>query len=362
VLSTIPVIILSQLAFAILILFFQQKNQYSSRILIVLLLCLGLWIGDIFLRISNTFKSNPALYFVPIYYSLGFGPLIFFYLKAVTNKHFKLQSRDFLHFIPVTLQFLFYLICFLLPYSTKRSFWINVHSPFTYDLEIILVQISLVVYLILAIKYFRGYKKYLINDFSETSKINLNWLRVILISLLFLTSIWLIDFLAWVLFHQERIYSILEILIATIGLVLAFGGILQSNLSQVEYKGAPEVKKTKHDFKVQPLITEAILTEMEINKSYLNPELTLNEFAKTLGIPKRTVSNHINYDLDTTFIDFVNNYRVKEVIEKFKNKEHKRLTMLGIGLSCGFNSKTTFNRIFKKYKGVSPSNYLKNIT
>lgn len=358
----LSIIIISQVISAILVLFFQKKNRYSNKILIGILVVFGFWMTNILLRVSGTFKVHPNLYFIPINFSLSFGPLIFFYIKSLTNKDYRLEFKAYKHFIPLIIQFVFYAVCFLLPYSMKRSFWINVHSTYTYDFEIILVQLSLIIYLILSIRYFRNYKTYIANTFSETSKISLRWLRVVIILFLALAILWMVDFLAWIILGITNLYSLLEILIAIMALVLALGGILQSNLTDMAYTGKESEQPKKSDMSLDKNTTQKILSYMENNQLYLNPTLSLDEFSKAVGLPKRTVSNHINHDIKSTFTDFVNQYRINKVIECLKSKDHANLTILGIALSCGFNSKTTFNRTFKKIKGVSPREYLNNIS
>lgn len=355
------IIILSQAFFAGIILLFLKRNQKANLFLILLLLVLSLWILDVLLRTNKVFFEHPDLYFIPIYYSLAFGPLIYYYLKALTNANFKFTQQDILHFTPVIIQGICYTFCFLLPYEMKRSFWLNVHAPYTYDLESILVCISLSTYLLLSIRYFRGYRKYLENDFSETSRISLQWFKVILLCLLLLSIVWLLDFMGWVLFDRVRIFSILEILIAITLLVFAVGGIIQGNLSKIVYDTSSKEAALKNAMHINPIISKRIQLQMIETKAYLNPDLNLNEFAKIMELPKRIISFHLNNDLGLSFSDFVNHLRVKEVIHKLQLGEHNQFTILGIAFASGFNSKTNFNRIFKKYTQQSPRDFIKSL-
>jgi AraC-like DNA-binding protein len=69
----------------------------------------------------------------------------------------------------------------------------------------------------------------------------------------------------------------------------------------------------------------------------------------------------INRGFGINFNDFINEYRVKAVIDLLKQGEQKTHNLLGISLDCGFNSKTTFNRCFKKYTGLSPKQFAENL-
>lgn len=101
---------------------------------------------------------------------------------------------------------------------------------------------------------------------------------------------------------------------------------------------------------------QQILVSQEL---FLIPSLSLKDLSQQVGLSERETSRLINKGLNLTFIDFINNYRIKRFKELAVNKEFKKLSLLGIAYESGFNSKSTFNRVFKKMEGKSPSAYLK---
>ena len=101
-----------------------------------------------------------------------------------------------------------------------------------------------------------------------------------------------------------------------------------------------------------------ITTLFELENAAQNPELTLNDLAKNLKTNVSLVSKVINQGFEMNFNDFVNKYRIDQVKQAFQNGDHKKTTLLGIAFDCGFNSKATFNRAFKKNTGLSPKDYL----
>ena len=138
-------------------------------------------------------------------------------------------------------------------------------------------------------------------------------------------------------------------------LVLAYVGVSQGSMANIIYSPESIPKQSKIDIQVDLI---AIIEErMTVHKDYLNPSLTLSEFASLCKIPTRTVSQQINHGLNTTFHDFINQYRVSEVKRKLNSSERNKYTLESIAYDSGFNSKATFNRIFKKFTGVSPSKY-----
>lgn len=94
---------------------------------------------------------------------------------------------------------------------------------------------------------------------------------------------------------------------------------------------------------------------------FLNPKITLQQTADTLGTNTSNLSKLINLDYGLNFNDFVNKIRVEAVMDKIAEGEHQRLTLTAIAESCGFSSKSTFNRAFKKVTGMSPSAYVRTM-
>ena len=96
-------------------------------------------------------------------------------------------------------------------------------------------------------------------------------------------------------------------------------------------------------------------------KWYKNQKLTVNEVAKELGVPRQQVSEVLNVHMQTGFQDFLNKHRVEEFISCLQNDSYNSYTLLAIANEAGFNSKSSFNTIFKKLKGMTPSQYKKEL-
>jgi AraC-like DNA-binding protein len=97
---------------------------------------------------------------------------------------------------------------------------------------------------------------------------------------------------------------------------------------------------------------------VEQEQLYTEPELTLTVLAKKMNTNTSVLSRVINQGFNTSFNDFVNEYRVNAVKEKLQAGEQQTQTLLGIAFDCGFNSKATFNRAFKKLTGASPKEWI----
>ncbi|MFK8007420.1 MAG: helix-turn-helix domain-containing protein [Saprospiraceae bacterium] len=353
----LTLIVIAQGLFAALILSTSKVNKMANRFLSLLLLSFSLWLIDSFYKVAEVYQQDPEFYFQPIFYSFAFGPLIFFYVKSITNNSFQFSKKDWIHFLPVLLQAGLYWFLTFQDYSYKLWFWETIHFPMTYGLEFNFTLISMAIYLGLSIRLLMRYQKWLEDQFSEFSKIHLNWLKILLTIMLVLCVFWSIDLILRYFFDIYHVYNFSEISLGFVVLLLAYGGIRQSNILQVNFEN--EVVKTNLVLdEIDVALVEKIKQRMLIEKDYLNPTLSLKEFSKNLNTPARTISKHINQGLGISFVDFVNQYRVEEVKHKIAAGRLDQFTLLSVALESGFNSKSSFNRIFKKLTEMSPSEYV----
>jgi AraC-like DNA-binding protein len=102
-----------------------------------------------------------------------------------------------------------------------------------------------------------------------------------------------------------------------------------------------------------------IITAIEGDRLFLDPELTLNDLSQHVQLPPYLVSQAINTQLNKSFYDLINGYRVEEVKKLLYDPTHQHYKILSIAFHAGFNSKTVFNSVFKKMTGVTPTQYRK---
>ena len=99
---------------------------------------------------------------------------------------------------------------------------------------------------------------------------------------------------------------------------------------------------------------------MTQEKLYKDPELNLNIIAQLLDVHPNTLSQVINSVEHKNFYDYINRQRIEEFKRTVVLPENQKYTILSLAFECGFNSKTSFNRNFKKYMNCSPSEFLKS--
>lgn len=120
-----------------------------------------------------------------------------------------------------------------------------------------------------------------------------------------------------------------------------------------KYKGA-KIPESRSE-----LIVTELKRHMQEKKLYLNPELKLADLSREINYPMNEISQVLNQHLNLSFSDFVNKYRVEEIKELMAIGKHKKFTLVAIAKQCGFNSKTSFYRVFKKETNKTPADYLK---
>jgi AraC-like DNA-binding protein len=196
--------------------------------------------------------------------------------------------------------------------------------------------------------------------------ISLRWLRLILyfftfISLLALLTNLFSDIIPIISFLQGDNLTLASLTLVIF--VIGYFGIKQKAIDIPNEKIEPKIKSSyqKSGFKIaeQQQYIQRLLQLMEEEKCYLQSRLSLKDLADKLDLSENNLSQLINEGMQKTFYDFVNEYRVEEVKRKILNPKNAHLTLLGIAFESGFNSKSSFNLIFKKFTGQTPTQFKK---
>lgn len=376
---TLLIFVLQGLIFALLLLkrYFNKKHL-SDLFLSFLLIIFGYHsttyiIG--FMDWYDTYRNTKINYWL-IHFIFATGPLIYFYIKSLTQPYFKFRKIDYLHFLPALLYFIYRVVIFIydasLPgFADIQNGWFisNIHQPYVSSILNILTELSMVVYLILAGNQYLKYRKSIVQYFSNTYNVELNWLRNFLIIYtalyLFGSLIRWTDYSFFENFWKQQWWAFLagSLTMIYVGMMSYFSDLSKLyNLRPPTDSLANENLETtsKPDVLSQKLKTQ-VTTYMESQKPYLNPEITLPDLAKEMQLSSNQLSQIINTEFGKNFNEFINEYRVEMFKSKLKDESVQHLSLLGIAMECGFNSKATFNRVFKKITQVSPSEYLKKI-
>jgi AraC-like DNA-binding protein len=303
---------------------------------------------------------NELLFFP---YSIGFliGPLMYLYLKCQINSEYQFQKKDFLYFIPYFIYLSYHLLVFIQGKGFVENWSENFHSSAKIgELEVILSTISNIIYLFWSFQLFQNYSKWLPTEHSDTEIVSFTWYRLYLIifALAFLTDIaYVVVGFAGVQLDYVHIWWE-KFLFAILIYFICIRGYTQIQPKRLVFN--PE--KINEEKEIQEVLIPdfeewkaKVLKAMEKDKMYLDSEITLSDLANRLKTHTSLLSGIINKGFGRNFNDFINEFRVKEFQEKINLPENKHFTLLGIAYDCGFNSKATFNRAYKKITGKAPS-------
>lgn len=380
--------------FLFTVLISKKGKSQADRILAAWLFFTGLHLVLFYLFITKDYSQFPYLLGIEKGLPLIHGPFLFIYITALTSVK-RVTKLSLLHFTPVVILYILMMPFFLLP--PERKIYIYNHKGQGYEwlVNIIVpaIMLSGIVYVILSFYLLRKHKKNIENQFSDTEKINLNWLRY----LIYGTSVIWIIIIADL--GDNYIYSAVVVYVFFIGYlgIKQVGVFSNQVLQQNNSLAADSQPNTEpgNEIVTPGIFTETVSLEtdddsneaidsnsktkyrkssltgedagkihielqqlMLLEQPFKDPELTLGELAKKLSVHPNSLSQVINSFENKNFYDYVNNLRIEEFKKITQQPDSRKYTLLSLAFECGFNSKTAFNRNFKKAVGMSPTEYL----
>ena len=353
-----------QSLFGILIFIAKRPRHLSFIFLIIWLAIIAAFLGGELLPFSATYYFRPGLF--PAMFLVG--PLLYLYVSSLAIEDFRLSPRLLYHLIPFLIVATHRSIVGSVP--MKKYFFYN-------EIYFSLVVLSLSFYWFQSLKLILKHRKNIPYHFSNyTQKNSLTWLIFVL------TAFFIFFVVHFFISSVRRILGIDIVKIpayyinfTVFSFIMIFFGINQSAIYKSQKAGRG--KLIPHtDFKGQETkyagtslnkiqideLTEVILNYLGSKKPYLNPDFSLQMMADELNISRQKLSLVINLNQQKNFYKLINELRVEEVKEKLLDTNYNHFTILGIGLECGFNSKSSFNRIFKEETGLTPTEYKKQFS
>lgn len=296
------------------------------------------------------------------------GVMLYYYVASVTNQFPKKKIILLAHLIPTIITLVYLLPFFMLPGEQKIEIFKTGGQDYLVFQEILIkcIFLSGIVYVIWSNRLLQNHKKRIRNQFSNIEEVNLKWLKFLTYSLGILWSLIIISQNDTLIFIGISIFVIL----------IGFFGIQQKSIflsNEIEYKIIEkEIGTTSNQVKVKEKYVSSGLSEQKADayydklnslihqeKFYLNADLSLNDLASKLDIHPNYLSEIINKKESKTFYDYINIHRINEFKELIAIPKNQQFTLMAIAYDCGFNSKSSFNRYFKKITGKTPSQYVK---
>lgn len=292
------------------------------------------------------------------------SPLLWFYIEELTGKRVRLTVKSVLHFIP----FAFIIFCslFFKSIATDNPFiiFLNSHSRMPIIVFWIIVVIQFSWYQLLIQRKLYAYQQLLQQEVSNTEDINIAWVKFFMsvflaINIFFLFGLIAVIHLDYIMWLWKAVGIVFSLSVFALG----YKGILQREVFYTdETAKSVNTPIAENQSKPEQQLIDRVVNYMVEKKPYLDAELTLSMLAKDLSMSRNQLSHLINVGVGANFYDFVNNYRVEEVKRLMTDPQVKNFNLLGMALEAGFKSKSTFNLIFKRFTGLTPTEYRKNST
>lgn len=403
--------------------FFTQKtgNRRANRLFGILFISFSISIAHFYFWRTGLYFQYPHLLGISNTMLFLFGPLFYLYVKILIDKNYKFKKTDLLHFLPFIL-FILYGIPFYimsrqekLDYLRQFSFYQGLYSYFIALSQII----QLYVYIFLVRHLVNEHDRKIRDVASSIEKINLSWINKGIFAFFVIFGVMLV-LLVLALFGLktgELFQVIIPVMVSITIFIIGYLGLRLPEIPATSLKSDKNTIDTAYSSEVDNAVTdnrEANNTEidnteasakdnssiyantganflttpergqvqkkyekssltpekaeeclkclkilMNKEKPYLDSELSLQKLSSLLAISPHHLSQVLNENMEQSFFDFVNSYRIEEAKKLLLSPKSELLTILAIAEESGFNSKSAFNTAFKKFTGLTPSEFKK---
>lgn len=351
-----------------------RGGRTQGRLLAALTLAVSVFVCGAVLRTTGYVLYVPHLAWVHDPFPFACGPLLYLYLRELTSGGgSRLGRRDWAHFVPFALCALYLAPSYLQGGDAKlAALWAEYTLPTLgrwYYVRSALVVTHFLAYLVLVVRMLWRYTRRVKSGGEAAAG------RAALAQVRFLVAacvvIWVAAVLRFALDHTARTNLLVPLMVSCVvyGLgYMAMSGRAGQEVKEGEARPLPEAAAAA--VPLAPKYERSTLTPeraerylkrlrevMESERPYADGELTLQKLAGRLSIPAQHLSQTVNGRLNQSFTDFVNAYRVAEAKRKLTDPSLKHYSVLAIAEEVGFNSKSSFNAVFKKQTGLTPSEF-----
>jgi len=364
-----PLVVITSLMVFILLLFsaflfYRGRHVYSNVLLGFYLLSqvIGILNGNLFLLQDYLLPKYVHLYLIGYPIIFIWLVLYYFFVCSLVDTRFRIKAFDWLHFIPFFIVVATLLSQFYFKDANEKLKLLEPNSSFNKILVIndLFFSIQIVAYNVVVIIKYYGYRKR-VKDLTNIKPEYDSWIRIAIFTFLGACIITfggkLLGYLNIPIYFNTFYLSNIAFLFFYS--ILFFVSITSPSLVTSSDKKEKYWYSSLSNYESKELLhrLNGYINETQV---YRKSGLTLKELASSFGASERHLSQVINDLKGQNFFDFINSYRVEHAKQLLSQNNENRRTMFDIFWESGFNSKTTFNTAFKKFTGITPSEFQKS--
>jgi len=386
ILNIVLLLAAAQGIFLSILIFHRHGRLFANRFLGLLMLFYSIILLDLFLWEIGYYFKHPYYKILAAGLSFLIGPLHYFYARYLINPAQKVKKILWLHLLPCIIYYTYFSSDLFKSSESLIAYYQSMEItgiPTRYLVFNWVVSLQGLTYTVAIISILRKYAQRIKNVFSTIEKIRLDWLRNITYMAFVIICLFFVETVLFTAgINLSNYFSFSSFLIVIYVYALGYLGLFNSEiftnpaiaesiktLPQLAYSDIKEGQQESKKYKKSGLsqekakqYIEVLLNFMKKEKPFIDPNLTLTQLSNTISISPHNLSEVLNTQLNQNFFDFINQYRIEEVKRELANPGKQHLKILAIAYDAGFNSKTSFNTIFKKHTNITPSDYRKQVS
>jgi AraC-like DNA-binding protein len=345
-----------------------------------LLLAFSIFFKTYGIFLVSLISSGAMVYFPGLYRTgnlagLLFAPLLYLYIRNVVYQN-QLSFRDLIHLVPFLIFFVDFLPIYTLSSIDKLALILSeIENPaeftnynqsqfFPSNFHGIFRTVLIAFYWVLSFRIILQNRKRFLKTKKQFGATWLKWISLYLFLLLFsFLPYFLIGLNGDPMLAFDLIHFSVALVTIFAGIALLFFPKILYGLDEFEFikNEQQEVDENleKHVLNMEKVeeLSEKINVSLKEDRVFLIKGYSLSELSKDTGIPSYLLTIFINKYLNCSFSDLINSERVEESIKMIEEGYLEQKTFEGIADSCGFNNRNSFINSFKKFKGMTPSQY-----
>lgn len=341
---------------------YSGKRRLSNYLLASFFVCIAIYDISILLIWNDNLPSSTLVQtYTPYFYltaALLKGPSLAMYVSSITNDNFRLNKYHLLHLLPSAAVVLV-IAYFSINVALLRLDTFGLGSPIYRIADTVMWFIKLVPFFYFAYALWVVWRYHQV-VFTQNSSVNIEpivWLYLLTIAYIG-SALWSLSLSVLAVMYRLP-YGVTDnyINFALLIAIFFYSVALSPKLTRAREDANPTAEPNE---KIASMVNK-IMRGIKDDKLFLHPNINLEQFSEKVGLPHRDVSFAINRAFGNNFFEFINSYRVEEAKRYLSDEQFLDMSVMEILLQSGFNSKSAFQRFFKRLTGESPTEFRKRM-